>query len=94
MERAAADTAGRCDAAVTHLSLKNPLASLMLSIAVLVFACVVTPRMTVDTFPDLTPPVLVVGTLAPGLAADCAVAWATTMVVFVCAVATPLEVFR
>jgi multidrug efflux pump subunit AcrB len=41
----------------------------MLSIAVLIFAWVVTPRMTVDTFPDLTPPVLVVGTLAPGLAA-------------------------
>jgi multidrug efflux pump subunit AcrB len=41
----------------------------MLSIAVLVFAWVVTPRMAVDTFPDLTPPVLVVGTLAPGLAA-------------------------
>ncbi|HEX4515772.1 MAG TPA: efflux RND transporter permease subunit, partial [Polyangiaceae bacterium] len=41
----------------------------MLSIAVLVFAAVLTPRMSVDTFPDLTPPVLVVGTLAPGLAA-------------------------
>src|SRR5580698_5585431 len=54
---------------MTHLSLKNPLASLMLSIAVLVFAWVVTPRMAIDTFPDLTPPVLVVGTLAPGLAA-------------------------
>jgi multidrug efflux pump subunit AcrB len=41
----------------------------MLGIAVMVFAWVVTPRMAVDTFPDLTPPVLVVGTLAPGLAA-------------------------
>jgi multidrug efflux pump subunit AcrB len=54
---------------VTALSLRNPLASLMLGIAVMVFAWVVTPRMAVDTFPDLTPPVLVVGTLAPGLAA-------------------------
>ncbi|MGA7121513.1 MAG: efflux RND transporter permease subunit, partial [Polyangiaceae bacterium] len=41
----------------------------MLSIAAIVFALVVTPRMAIDTFPDLTPPVLVVGTLAPGLAA-------------------------
>ena len=54
---------------MTALSLRNPLASLMLSIAVIVFAAVLTPRMSVDTFPDLTPPVLVVGTLAPGLAA-------------------------
>ena len=54
---------------MTGLSLRNPLASLMLSIAVIVFAAVLTPRMSVDTFPDLTPPVLVVGTLAPGLAA-------------------------
>ncbi len=54
---------------MTALSLRNPLASLMLGIAVIVFAWVVTPRMAVDTFPDLTPPVLVVGTLAPGLAA-------------------------
>ncbi|MCU1278550.1 MAG: multidrug efflux transporter, partial [bacterium] len=30
-------------------------------------AVVVTPRMSVDTFPELTPPVLVVGTQAPGL---------------------------
>ncbi len=41
----------------------------MLGIAVLVFASVVAPRMSIDTFPELTPPVLVVGTLAPGLAA-------------------------
>ena len=54
---------------MTRLSLRNPLASLMLGIAALVFAGVVTPRMPIDTFPDLTPPVLVVGTLAPGLAA-------------------------
>ena len=33
----------------------------------MVFAAVVTPRMSVDTFPELTPPVLVVGTQAPGL---------------------------
>jgi CzcA family heavy metal efflux pump len=52
---------------VTHLSLRNPIAVLMLCIALVVFAGVVTPRMSVDTFPELTPPVLVVGTLAPGL---------------------------
>lgn len=55
---------------MTATSLRNPLASLMIGIAVLVFAFVVTPRMPVDTFPDLTPPVLVVGALAPGLAAS------------------------
>lgn len=52
---------------MTSLSLKNPIAILMLCIGVVVFACVVTPRMAIDTFPELTPPVLVVGTLAPGL---------------------------
>jgi multidrug efflux pump subunit AcrB len=52
---------------MTHLSLKNPIAILMVSIAVVVFSAVVTGRMAVDTFPELTPPVLVVGTLAPGL---------------------------
>jgi multidrug efflux pump subunit AcrB len=52
---------------VTGLSLKNPIAILMLCIAVVVFASVITPRMAVDTFPELTPPVLVVGTLVPGL---------------------------
>ena len=39
----------------------------MLCVGVVVFAGVVTPRMAIDTFPELTPPVLVVGTLAPGL---------------------------
>jgi multidrug efflux pump subunit AcrB len=39
----------------------------MLCIGLCVFAGVVTPRMSVDTFPELTPPVLVIGTLAPGL---------------------------
>jgi multidrug efflux pump subunit AcrB len=52
---------------VTALALRNPVAILMLCLGVVVFAAVVTPRMSVDTFPDLTPPVLVVGTLAPGL---------------------------
>src|SRR6201985_182687 len=52
---------------MTRLSLKNPIAILMLCIGLCVFAAVVLPRMSVDTFPELTPPVLVVGTLAPGL---------------------------
>lgn len=52
---------------MTSLSLRNPIAILMLCLGIVVFASVVTPRMAVDTFPELTPPVLVVGTLAPGL---------------------------
>jgi multidrug efflux pump subunit AcrB len=52
---------------VTGLALRNPIAVLMICIGLVVFAGVVTPRMSVDTFPELTPPVLVVGTLAPGL---------------------------
>jgi CzcA family heavy metal efflux pump len=52
---------------MTGLALKNPIAVLMICIALIVFAGVVTPRMSVDTFPELTPPVLVIGTLAPGL---------------------------
>jgi multidrug efflux pump subunit AcrB len=52
---------------MTALSLRNPIAVLMAAIALVVFAVVVTPRMSVDTFPELTPPVLVVGTMAPGL---------------------------
>src|SRR5436190_18042359 len=52
---------------MTGLSLRNPIAVVMLAIALVIFAVVVTPRMSVDTFPELTPPVLVVGTLAPGL---------------------------
>jgi multidrug efflux pump subunit AcrB len=52
---------------VTGLALRNPIAVLMLCIALIVFAGVVTPRMSVDTFPELTPPVLIIGTLCPGL---------------------------
>ena len=52
---------------MTRLSLKNPIAVLMLCIGLVVFAGVVTPRMSIDTFPELTPPVLLIGTLAPGL---------------------------
>src|SRR6476469_7505950 len=52
---------------MTALALKNPIAVLMVCIGLVVFALVVTPRMSVDTFPELTPPVLVVGTQAPGL---------------------------
>jgi multidrug efflux pump subunit AcrB len=54
---------------MTGAALKNPIAVLMACVALLVFAAVVTPRMSVDTFPELTPPVLVVGTMAPGLGA-------------------------
>jgi len=52
---------------LTRLSLRNPIAVLMIAIALMVFAAVVMPRLSVDTFPELTPPVLVVGTQAPGL---------------------------
>jgi multidrug efflux pump subunit AcrB len=52
---------------MTGLALRNPIAVLMICVALLVFAGVVTPRMSVDTFPELTPPVLVIGTLCPGL---------------------------
>src|SRR5260221_3525852 len=52
---------------MTGLAMRNPIAVLMAAIALVVFAAVVTPRMSVDTFPELTPPVLVIGTLAPGL---------------------------
>ena len=52
---------------MTALALRNPIAVLMICIGLVVFAGVVTPRMSVDTFPELTPPVLIIGTLAPGL---------------------------
>lgn len=48
-------------------ALRNPLAVLMVSIGLIVFSAVVTPRLTVDTFPELSPPVLVIGTQAPGM---------------------------
>ena len=52
---------------MTKLALRNPIAVLMISLAMMVFSFVTTPRMSVDTFPELTPPSLVIGTLAPGL---------------------------
>ena len=52
---------------MTSLSLRNPIAILMMCVGLVVFAAVVTPRMSVDTFPELTPPVLIIGTLCPGL---------------------------
>ena len=52
---------------MTSLSLRNPIAILMICVGLVVFAAVVTPRMSVDTFPELTPPVLIIGTLCPGL---------------------------
>ncbi len=52
---------------MTGLALRNPIAVLMICIGLIVFAGVVTPRMSVDTFPELTPPVLIIGTLCPGL---------------------------
>ncbi len=54
---------------MTGLSLRNPIAILMICIGLVVFASVTAGRMSVDTFPELTPPVLIIGTLAPGLAA-------------------------
>lgn len=48
-------------------ALRNPIAVLMLSVALMVFATVVAPRLSVDTFPELTPPVLVIGTQVPGM---------------------------
>src|ERR1700722_4194843 len=54
---------------MTGLSLRNPIAILMICIGLVVFSVVVTPRMAVDTFPELTPPVLIIGTLSPGLGA-------------------------
>ena len=49
------------------LALRNPIAVVLVSLLLVLFAAVVTPRMTIDTFPELTPPVLVVATSAPGL---------------------------
>ncbi|MBX7101995.1 MAG: efflux RND transporter permease subunit [Myxococcaceae bacterium] len=48
-------------------ALANPIAVLMACIAVVVFSAVVVPRLPVDTFPELSPPVLVIGTQAPGM---------------------------
>ena len=48
-------------------ALKNPVAVLMACLAMIVFAVVIVPRLPIDTFPELSPPVLVIGTQAPGL---------------------------
>lgn len=48
-------------------ALRNPIAVAMACIGIVVFACVVAPRLPVDTFPELSPPVLVVGAQAPGM---------------------------
>ncbi|MFT3693643.1 MAG: efflux RND transporter permease subunit [Kofleriaceae bacterium] len=63
---------------MTGVALRNPIAVLTISLALFAFALVVAPRMSVDTFPELTPPVLIIGEMAPGLAAkdvEKAVAW-------------------
>jgi multidrug efflux pump subunit AcrB len=52
---------------MTRFALRNPIFVLMLCIGLVVFAGVVTPRMSVDTFPELSPPVLVIGTKASGM---------------------------
>ena len=52
---------------MTLLSLRNPVAILMLCVGLVVFAGVVTPRMPIDTFPELTPPVLIIGAGIGGL---------------------------
>lgn len=48
-------------------ALRNPIAVLLACIGLIVFSGVVTPRLSVDTFPELTPPVLIIGTSAPGM---------------------------
>ena len=48
-------------------ALKNPIAVLMACVGIVVFSAVVAPRLSVDTFPELSPPVLVIGTQAPGM---------------------------
>ncbi|MGV3619674.1 MAG: efflux RND transporter permease subunit [Archangium sp.] len=52
---------------MSRFALNNPLAVAMACLALVVFSLVVVPRMSVDTFPELTPPVLVVGTAASGM---------------------------
>lgn len=52
---------------MSRLGLRNPLFVLMLCLGLLIFSAVVTPRMSVDTFPELSPPVLVIGTKASGM---------------------------
>jgi multidrug efflux pump subunit AcrB len=48
-------------------ALQNPIAVFLACIALLVFSGVIYPRLSVDTFPELSPPVLIIGTSAPGM---------------------------
>lgn len=50
-----------------RLALKNPIFVLMLCIGLVVFSAVTTPRMSIDTLPELSPPVLIIGTKASGM---------------------------
>ncbi|MHB1845691.1 MAG: efflux RND transporter permease subunit, partial [Deltaproteobacteria bacterium] len=52
---------------MTRFSLRNPIAILMSCIAVLVLGTVSVQRMPVDLFPDLGIPVVLVGTIVPGV---------------------------
>lgn len=52
---------------MSRFALNNPLAVLMVCVGLIVFSLVVVPRLSIDTFPELTPPVLVVGTAASGM---------------------------
>jgi multidrug efflux pump subunit AcrB len=52
---------------MARFALKNPIFVLMLCIGLIVFSAVVTPRMSIDTFPELAPPVLIIGTKASGM---------------------------
>lgn len=51
---------------LTRLSLKNPVAILMISIAIMVLGWVSLKRIPIDLFPDISIPIVVVGVVYPG----------------------------